>query len=74
MLRESLANLERRLVGFGFFRTHRAELVNGAAVEKLAITGHTGMLFLTDGQQARVSKRYLASAKRFLSARAAVLD
>jgi DNA-binding LytR/AlgR family response regulator len=65
-LEESLGELERRLVRFGFFRTHRGELVNLHHVRTLRSDESSTSVVLSDGQQARVSRRLIAELKRAL--------
>ena len=66
LIEESLSDLEVRLAPYGFFRTHRAELVNLRSVQTL--TQHDGVtqLVLRDGQVANVSRRLLPELKRAL--------
>ncbi|MCK6544506.1 LytTR family DNA-binding domain-containing protein [Myxococcota bacterium] len=64
VLDESLAQLEQRLAPHGFFRVHRAELVNLAAIRGLRAEDDGGAtLELSDGQSARVSRRFLPALK-----------
>ncbi len=67
LVEESLSELERRLTPFGFFRAHRGELVSLRHVRTLRQQpeGHT--IVLTDGQQARVSRRLITDLKKALS-------
>ncbi|MEN0061632.1 MAG: LytTR family DNA-binding domain-containing protein, partial [Myxococcota bacterium] len=65
LLDESLTALAERLAAAGFLRTHRSELVNRRHVQ--AFEGST--LVLSDGQQARVSRRAAARVRRALSDR-----
>lgn len=66
LLDDSLAVLEPRLAPFGFVRTHRAALVNLAAV--VAIVGDAGAakVELRDGSSAPVSRRELPVLRRRL--------
>lgn len=66
LVESSLNDLERRLTGHGFFRIHRAELVNLRQVRTLQSDAHGASVVLTDGQTARVSRRLLADLKRAL--------
>jgi DNA-binding LytR/AlgR family response regulator len=63
---EPLSTLEARLAPFGFLRIHRAELVNLAKVKALRGTDGMHSLELADGQQARVSRRFLPDVRRAL--------
>jgi len=60
---ESLNALELRLVGHGFVRVHRAELVRSDAVRELRVIDGGHELVLSDGQVARVSRRALGAIK-----------
>lgn len=62
LLRDSLEALQERL-GDGFFRCHRGELVQLAAVTRLV----DRQLELRDGQQVRVSRRSIAELRRVLT-------
>lgn len=66
LVESSLNELERRLTRHGFFRVHRAELVNLRHVRTLQSDAHGASLVLTDGQTARVSRRLLADLERAL--------
>jgi DNA-binding LytR/AlgR family response regulator len=63
---EPLAALADRLLGFGFLRVHRAELVRGDAVSALRIVDGHHEVCLSDGQTARVSRRALPAIKAAL--------
>ncbi len=64
LLDESLTSLEKRLAGFDFLRVHRSELVNLNCVRALRDGGR--VLELSDGQTARVSRRFRAELERAL--------
>jgi two-component system LytT family response regulator len=66
LLEESLAQLEGRLAAHGFQRVHRSELVNLAQVRTLADDANGAVVTLSDGQQARVSRRLYGALKRSL--------
>lgn len=66
MLDDSLATLERRLGGHGFFRTHRSELINLATVRALVTEGGSTKVQLADGSEAAVGRRVVAELKRRL--------
>lgn len=66
VLDDSLATLEERLAAHGFFRTHRAELVNLAAVRALHTEGGSTHVELRDGSRAAVGRRVVAELKRRL--------
>jgi len=66
---ETLSSLEARLQPLGFVRVHRAELVRIAAVKALHVADGVHRIELTDGQQARVSRRALADVRRALGLR-----
>jgi len=63
---EPLAVLAERLLGFGFLRVHRAELVRSDAVSALRLVDGHYELCLADGQTARVSRRALPAIKAAL--------
>ena len=69
VLDESLNTLETRLEPHGFFRAHRAELVNLAHVRALTSEDGATRVELSDGQTASVSRRSLATLKRRLGIR-----
>lgn len=64
LIEESLSALAERLGGDGFFRTHRAELVNLRRVRAL----RGAVLELDTGEIARVSRRTLPRLRRALEA------
>lgn len=66
VLDDSLSALEERLGAHGFFRTHRAELVNLAAVKALHSESGSTRVELRDGSQAAVGRRVIAELKRRL--------
>lgn len=66
LLDDSLSALEQRLGPHGFFRTHRAELVNLAAVVALHVEDGSTRVELRDGSQAAVGRRLVAELKRRL--------
>lgn len=66
LLDESLSALEQRLAAHGFFRTHRAELVNLAAVRALHTEDGSTRVELRDGSEAAVGRRMVAALKRRL--------
>jgi two-component system LytT family response regulator len=66
VLDDSLSALEERLHPHGFFRTHRAELVNLAAVRALHSEGGSTHVELRDGSRAAVGRRVVAELKRRL--------
>lgn len=66
LLDESLSALEQRLAAHGFFRTHRAELVNLAAVRALHSEDGSTRAELRDGSEAAVGRRMVAELKRRL--------
>lgn len=57
LLRDTLDDLGEKLAAFGFMRVHRGELVRIACVTALVTTPSGLMANLTDGQEARVSRR-----------------
>jgi two-component system LytT family response regulator len=65
-LDDSLGALEQRLAPYGFFRTHRAELVNLAAVKALHGEAGSASVELRDGTRAAVGRRTLGELKRRL--------
>jgi two-component system LytT family response regulator len=69
LVEDSLNDLEKRLVPHGFFRVHRAELVNLRRVRTLHNDAQGATLVLADGQVARVSRRLLGELKRALEIR-----
>lgn len=66
VLDDSLGALEQRLAPHGFFRTHRAELVNLAAVRVLHGEAGSASVELRDGTRAAVGRRTLGELKRRL--------
>jgi DNA-binding LytR/AlgR family response regulator len=66
MTEESLTTLAERLFAFGFLRVHRAELVRCDAVSALRMVDGHREVCLSDGQNARVSRRALSAIKRAL--------
>lgn len=70
LIEESLRELETRLGEHGFFRCHRAELVNLHFARALRADPQGALLDLTDGQVARVSRRQIAALRRALDLRA----
>ncbi len=66
VLDETLNALAERLAEHGFFRCHRAELVNLAHARALRSEGGVTRVGLSDGQAADVSRRELAELKRRL--------
>jgi DNA-binding LytR/AlgR family response regulator len=66
VLDDSLATLEQRLGVHGFFRVHRAELVNLAAVKALHTEDGSTSVELRDGSRAAVGRRVVAELKRRL--------
>jgi DNA-binding LytR/AlgR family response regulator len=69
LVEDSLNDLERRLLPHGFFRVHRAELVNLRRIRTLHNEAQGASVVLADGQVARVSRRLLADLKRALDIR-----
>ncbi|MCA9623195.1 MAG: response regulator transcription factor [Myxococcales bacterium] len=69
LVEDSLSDLETRLADHGFFRTHRGELVNLAAIRSLKSDDGGTVVSLSDGQEARVSRRLVADLKRALGIR-----
>lgn len=69
VLDESLNTLEARLETHGFFRVHRAELVNLAHVRALHSDDGATRVELSDGQSANVSRRSVATLKQRLGIR-----
>jgi two-component system LytT family response regulator len=63
---ESLQSLERRLAAYGFFRSHRSELIALNSVSKLLRSGDNHEVELRDGQRAAVSRRALPDLRRLL--------
>jgi DNA-binding LytR/AlgR family response regulator len=57
LLRETLDELGERLGELGFMRVHRAELVRITAVKALVAAASGTVARLSDGQEARVSRR-----------------
>jgi two-component system LytT family response regulator len=66
VLDESLSTLEAQLAGEGFFRVHRAELVNLSHVRALHSEDGAVSVELSDGQVAPVSRRNVAALKQRL--------
>jgi DNA-binding LytR/AlgR family response regulator len=66
LIQESLSTLEERLAPHGFLRVHRAELVNLLKVRALHTADGLYELEFSDGQRARVSRRYLPAMKEVL--------
>jgi DNA-binding LytR/AlgR family response regulator len=64
LLDESLSSLEKRLAPYDFLRVHRSELVNLNCVKVLRDGGT--MLELSDGQTARVSRRFRSELEKAL--------
>ena len=64
LLDESLSSLEKRLQPFDFLRVHRSELVNLNCVKALRDNGT--VLELSDGQTARVSRRFKSELEKAL--------
>jgi DNA-binding LytR/AlgR family response regulator len=64
LLDESISSLEKRLAAFDFLRVHRSELVNLNCVRALRDGGT--VLELSDGQTARVSRRFRTDLERAL--------
>lgn len=64
----SLAQLEKHLDGYGFFRVHRTYLVNLSMIEEIeSATGGTLMLTLKDVEEKiPVSRRRVAALKKIL--------
>ena len=64
----SLAQLEKRLDGYGFFRVHRGYLVNLSMVEEVeSVAGGTLLLSLRDvDEKIPVSRRRVAALKKSL--------
>lgn len=68
LLDQSLSTLETRLGPLGYLRVHRGELIGLDHVRCLRTDDGGAVLELTDGQRARVSRRYLPGVKRALGA------
>lgn len=68
LLDESLSSLERRLAALDFLRVHRAELINLNQVRALRSVGEGAIVELSDGQEARVSRRHLPALRRAIRA------
>lgn len=66
VLDDSLSALEEKLSALGFFRTHRAELVNLNLVKTLRLEEGACEVALSDGQTAPVSRRMVAELKKRL--------
>jgi DNA-binding LytR/AlgR family response regulator len=64
MLDESLTSLEKRLAAYEFLRVHRSELVNLNCVKALRDGGT--VIELSDGQMARVSRRFRTELEKAL--------
>jgi DNA-binding LytR/AlgR family response regulator len=64
LIDESLSSLEKRLAPYDFLRVHRGELVNLNAVKALCDGGT--VLELSDGQTARVSRRFKGELEKAL--------
>ena len=64
----SLAQLEKRLDGHGFFRVHRGYLVNLSLVEEIeSVSGGTLLLTLSDVEEKiPVSRRRVSALKKAL--------
>ena len=57
LLRDTLDDLGERLAAFGFMRVHRGELIRVTAVKSLVSLPSGVVARLSDGQEARVSRR-----------------
>ena len=66
VLDESLNTLETRLGPHGFFRAHRAELLNLRLVQAVSLEEGACQVTLRDGQAAPVSRRLVPELKRRL--------
>lgn len=66
LLEESITSLEQRLSSWGFFRPHRAELVNRRRVTALHVEGSAATIELSSGDRVPVSRRRLAEVRRTL--------
>ena len=66
LLDDSIVALEKRLGELGFFKIHRAELVNLGHVRALSRRDDRTWVELTDGQRAAVSRRHLGALKERL--------
>jgi len=69
LIEESLSTLESKLSGHGFFRAHRSELLNLDHVRSVASDEDGGVVIMSDGQRAKVSRRHAAALKRALAGR-----
>lgn len=70
LLRETLANLERRLTGRNFLRVHRSVIVNVARMSELRPLGDGSyQLMLKDGTQLPLSRSYRDQVRDALSCR-----
>ena len=69
LLVDSLRALEKQLGPSGFFRVHRSELVNLAAVSTLQSENGATRVELSDGQTANVSRRSVVALKQKLGIR-----
>jgi len=66
VIEDSLSTLEQQLSSHGFFRCHRAELVNLAHVRAMRTVDGVTRVGLSDGQAADVSRRELPALRRKL--------
>ncbi len=66
LLDDSLSALEQRLGVHGFFRAHRSELINLAAVVALHMDGGSTTVELRDGSRAAVGRRMVTRLKQRL--------
>jgi len=64
----TLNNLERRLAGFGFVRTHKSFLVNINKLERILPWGHKSYLAKLNGTQKEVliSRKYAPAVKALI--------
>lgn len=66
LTQDSLNQLESQLAGCGFQRVHRGELVNLSEIRTLKDDAGATVVVLSDGQQAKVSRRLYGALKRSL--------
>jgi len=66
LIEESLTSLEQRLASFDFLRVHRGELIKLASVRALHQGERGHYAELSDGQYARVSRRFLKDLRQHL--------
>ena len=64
LIDESIGTLEETLSPWGFFRSHRSELINLSRVRAIHGDSDSAEIEMEDGQRAAASRRRLADLKR----------